>query len=80
MLEDKNSKSEVKEELVDEKPKYPIKNKPVFMFLLADFMHNFVDGVALGVAFAFSNFHLSHIYNIFRYQSWYKHINWSIFS
>jgi len=32
----------------------PAKKESIFVFLLADFMHNFVDGVALGVAFAFS--------------------------
>jgi len=37
------------------KPEAIIKRKQsAFMFLLADFMHNFIDGIALGVAFAYS--------------------------
>jgi zinc transporter 7 len=32
----------------------PRRKESAIMFLMADFMHNFIDGVALGVAFAFS--------------------------
>jgi len=44
------------EKLADKKKEHKQKPKKqaIFTFLLADFMHNFVDGVALGVAFNFN--------------------------
>ena len=53
-------KADGKEE--EEKLKNAIKKKSVFMFLLVDLMYNFIDGVALGIAFAFSNYTLNHIF------------------